>query len=133
MNDLTLKTVMFDRAGQISRIERMRLLKESKELRQQLDSGELKRVARMKAVMRSKEIRAILGGGDATKPGESEHIALLRSVLQGAHDALGIGALLDKIDAAINALAGGGELQGDTDRLGEQAIEHWAGLVPVAG
>lgn len=133
MNDLTLKTVMFDRAGQISRIERMRLLKESKELRQQLDSGELKRVARMKAVMRSKEIRAILGGGDATKPGESEHIALLRSVLQGAHDALGIGALLDKIDAAINALAGAGELQGDTDRLGEQSIEHWAGLVPVAG
>ena len=130
---LNLLRMVLDRAGGLTRVERMKLLTELKKARASIDGGALKRIERMKLIMRMKEIRALLT--DATTPETADadpNAAVLREVADGKHDGLELGPLLDKIEAALIALRDAGKLEGATDALGERAIEHWARMVPVA-
>lgn len=119
-----------DKGETLGRLERMRLLSEYNKTRASVTNGG--RLERMRGLRRLNEIRALLGAGGG-QPLADERISLLQAVLQGAHDQLALGDLLDKIAAAVEGLSSDGRLSGEADALGERAIEHWAGLITVEG
>ncbi len=61
--------------------------------------------------------------GDLTKP----HIDTLQAIVDGQHDGDDLGELLDKIDAAAQALVDDGKGE-EFDALIGAAAEHWAAL-----
>jgi hypothetical protein len=123
--------MLLDRAGGLTRVERMKLVTELKRARAGIEAGTLSRIERMRTVMRMKEIRAILGAESGPKADDDPNVAALHEVTAGKHDALSLSGLLDMIDGAVTALNAAGKLAGDIDALAERAIEHWAKLVPV--
>lgn len=61
-------------------------------------------------------------------PSETAEAAFLREVKAGAHDALALGDLLDRIEASVKALADAGQLAGDVDALASEAVARWVSL-----
>lgn len=61
-------------------------------------------------------------------PAESADLAFLKDVLRGAHDALALADLLEKIEASVMGLQEAGQLTGDADRIANEAITRWAEL-----
>lgn len=98
-------------------------------------AGPTAALTRLKLVARANAIRVQLGGAmPAPAPAvvmpaaEPAQLAELREVIAGQHDALGLDALLSKIDAAARALHDVGALQGDAESLAHDAVSHWARL-----
>lgn len=69
-----------------------------------------------------------LKGDEPEPPAESAELKFLREVKAGAHDALDLGALLDKIEASIQALQNAGALEGDADLVAGDALARWVTL-----
>jgi hypothetical protein len=62
------------------------------------------------------------------EPAESAEVKFLREVTAGAHDALALADLLEKIEASVVALQEAGQLTGEADKIANDAITRWAEL-----
>lgn len=120
---------VMDRAEGVSRLERMKLLREYNGIRQGVP--DLSRVERMRALKRINEIRTVLGMGAEPTPEptpENPLVKTLREILAGARDNLDLRSLLDSIGIAVEGLSATGELVGEIEDLADAAITHWANL-----
>lgn len=61
-------------------------------------------------------------------PAETAEAKFLREVKAGTHDAVALGDLLERIEAAVKALSDTGQLTGDLDATATEAINHWVEL-----
>jgi hypothetical protein len=61
-------------------------------------------------------------------PAASPDLAFLQDVIRGAHDALALADLLEKIEASVMGLQEAGQLVGDADKIANEAITRWAEL-----
>jgi hypothetical protein len=62
------------------------------------------------------------------EPAASPDLAFLQDVIRGAHDALALADLLEKIEASVMGLQEAGQLVGDADKIANEAITRWAEL-----
>jgi len=83
--------------------------------------------AKRRAQKIMRESLAKLGAGAAPQT-ENPALALLRAILSGKHDGLGLAGLLDKIEMAIIDLNSSGNLFGENEVLADDAITYWAKL-----
>lgn len=101
-------------------------------------AGPTAALTRLRLVARANQIRVQLGGlvpaavvpPPAPEPQAEPRPELdeLREVVAGQHDALGLDALLTKIDKAARALHEAGALTGDAEQLAHDAVTYWARL-----
>lgn len=95
------------------------------------DAGRAKRLAAEEDARKAAEEQAMADKAAADEekaPAESAETKFLVDVKAGAHDALALGELLDKIEAAVNKLNADGLLSGDVDAAASAAVVHWAEL-----